>query len=63
MLVISADANGVIQAGQIVDIDDKEAIDLVKGGYAISIDPIKEPEKSDIKGVEKNGRRSKANSK
>jgi len=35
---LSADANGVFNIGQIVEVDDKEAKALVSGGFADYID-------------------------
>jgi hypothetical protein len=38
MLTLSAGPNGVIPVGQIVEVDDKEAKELVEGGYAEAVE-------------------------
>ena len=60
-----AGPNGSADAGQIVDIESKEAIALIKGGYATEIksavpqkekptkEPVKEPEKEQAPDHEK----------
>lgn len=50
MLTLSAGPNGVRMAGQVIDVDQKEAKALIEGGYAEAIDEPKQEDEEKPKG-------------
>ena len=49
MKTIYAGPKGNFKAGEVVDMDDKEAKELIEGGYAIEHKAVKPAEKADDK--------------